>query len=159
MRVFRNPAFLAAVALTAIVALYFALVADFAFAFLRADEWMARGLGAGLIILPVVGTWWLFHEWRLGMTTQRMANQLDREGRLPLHDGETDASGRLTEEAAHALFEVARRETEERPNDWAVWFHVAHAYDANRDRTMARRSMRHAADLFRAERRAERLRR
>lgn len=159
MGIFRNPAFLAAVALTAIVALYFAFVADLAFAFIRTDEWAARGLGAALIILPMVGAWWLFHEWRLGASTQRMANRLDREGRLPIHDGETDASGKLTEDAATALFEVARRATEENPDDWAVWFHVAHAYEANRDRSMARRSMRHAADLFRAELRAERAQR
>ncbi len=156
MGAFRNPAFLAAVAMTAIVALYFALVADFAFAFIRTDEWAARGLGAALILLPLVGVWWLFHEWRLGTTIQRMANRLENEGRLPIHDGETDSAGRLTEDGATALFEVARRATEDRPDDWAAWFHVAHAYEANKDRSMARRSMRHAADLFRAERRAER---
>lgn len=154
MGVFRNPAFLAAVAITVIVALYFAFVADFAFAFLRADELAARGLGAGLLVLPIVGAWWLYHEWRLGITVQRMASQLTREDRLPVHSGERSSSGRLTDEAATAVYEAARQGVEDRPEDWAAWFAVAHAYEANRDRSMARKSLRHAADLYRAERKA-----
>lgn len=157
MGVFRNPGFLAAVAMTAVLSLYFVFVADFAFAFIRADDLLARGLGAALLILPFVGAWWLFHEWRLGITTQRMASQLDREGRLPIHDGELDAEGRLTEDASQAIFEVARRQVDANPDDWSTWFHVAHAYHANSDRKMSRSSMRHAADLFRAQRRRERL--
>lgn len=157
MGLFRNPAFLAAIAMTAVLSLYFVFVADFAFAFVRSDDLIARGLGAALLILPFVGAWWLFHEWRLGIATQRMASQLEREGRLPLHDGELDAQGRLTEDASQAIFEVARRGVDDKPDDWAAWFHVAHAYEANGDRKMTRASMRHAADLFRAERRRERL--
>ena len=156
MSLFRNPAFLAAVATTVIVALYFAFVADFAFAFLRADDLVAKGLGAALLVLPIVGAWWLVHEWRLGFAVQRMGAQLEREGRLPLHDGERDASGRLTEDAAQAIFEIARRTADERPDDWSAWFHVSHAYEANHDRRMARSSMLHAAELYRAERRRSR---
>ena len=156
MGVFRNPAFLAAVAITAVLSLYFALVADLAFAAIGEDDLLVRGIGAAMLVLPCVGAWWLFHEWRLGFTTQRMASQLDREGRLPIHDGETDAAGRLTEDVAQAVFEVARRQVDASPDDWSTWFHVAHAYDANRDRKMSRSSMRHAADLYRAERRSER---
>lgn len=156
MGVFRNPAFLAAVAITVIVAMYFVFVADFAFAFLRADELTARGLGAGLLVLPLVGAWWLFHEWRMGITVQRMSSQLEREGRLPAHAGERNAAGRLTEQAAEAVYETARRDAEERPEDWAAWFYVAFAYDANRDRSAARKSLRYAAELYRAERRSAR---
>ncbi|WP_084040337.1 hypothetical protein [Demequina sp. NBRC 110053] len=156
MKLFRNPAFLAAVAMTVIVALYFAFVADFAFAFLGAPETAAKLLGGALLVLPAVGVWWLFHEWRLGIDTQRMATQLEREGRLPIGGGETTPSGRLTDEAAEAAFEVARLGAEQNPDDWRAWFHVAHAYDDNRDRSMARRSMRHAAELFRAERKRDR---
>ncbi|WP_084104350.1 hypothetical protein [Demequina sp. NBRC 110056] len=156
MNLFRNPAFLAAVAMTVLVSLYFVFVADFAFAFLRAPEIAARILGGALLVLPTVGVWWLYHEWRLGITTQQMASQLEREGRLPIGGGETLPGGRLTEEAAEASFEAARRNAEINPEDWAAWFHVAHAYEDNRDRSMARKSMRHAADLYRAERKRAR---
>ncbi|MEX0913406.1 MAG: hypothetical protein WDZ57_00505 [Demequina sp.] len=158
MRMFRNPAFMAAVAITAIVALYFTLVAGRAVAFVRADEAAAKALGIALLVLPAIGVWYLIHEWRLGTTTQRMADVLDAQGRLPIHDGETKPSGRLTEESANAVFEVAQRGVEDNPDDWAAWFHVAYAYEASGDRSMARKSLRHAGDLFRAERRAARQR-
>jgi hypothetical protein len=156
VRLIRQPAVLAAASMSAVLLVYFVLVADRAFILLGTPEVAARGLGAGLLVMPIVGLWWMVHEWRLGTTVQRMADTLDREGRLPIHDGETRPSGRLTEDAAEAVFEVARRGVEDRPEDWAAWFHVAYAYEASRDRPMARKSLRHAADLFRAERRRSR---
>lgn len=154
MRLFRQPAFLAAVAMTVLLAMYFAFVAQYAVAFVMADAWAAKLLGLALLVLPAIGLWYVTVEWRLGTTVQRMADALEAEGGLPMHDGERDAQGRLTDEAAEAIFEVARRETEDNPTDWRSWFRVAWAYDANRDRSMARKSLRHAADLFRAERRS-----
>ncbi|MFV0633192.1 hypothetical protein [Demequina sp.] len=156
MGILRSPAFLAAVAITVIVAVYFAFVAEFAVAFLRADELDAKIMGGALLVLPTVGVWYLVHEWRLGITVQRMANELDRDGALPVHDGETTAAGRLTDEAAERVFEAARLEVEARPEQWEAWFAVSHAYDANRDRSMARKSMQRAAQLYRAQRRAAR---
>lgn len=147
---------MAAVAITAIVALYFSFVAGRAFAFIRADETQAQILGAALLVLPALGVWYLIHEWRLGTTVQKMADVLDAQNRLPLHDGPTKPSGKLTEEAAQAVFEVAHREVEDNPDDWVAWFHVAYAYEASGDRSMARKSLRHAGDLYRAECRAER---
>lgn len=148
----RNRHFLAAAATSSIVALYFALVAGRAIAFISTDDALARTLGAALLVLPIIGTWWLIHEWRLGTTVQRMADELDRDGRLPIHDGDQDERGRLTAEAQEAVFEVARRGVELRPDDWAAWFHVAYAYDAAGDRSMARKSLRHAGSLYRGGR-------
>ncbi len=153
MRFIRQPAVLMAATMPTVLVLYFVLVADRALILLRTPDAIARGFGAGLIVLPALGVWWLYHEWRLGVTVQRMADTLDSEGRLPIHDGETLPSGKLTDDAAMAVFEVALRGVESRPEDWAAWFHVAYAYEANRDRPMARKALRHAADLFRAERR------
>ncbi len=156
MRLIRQPAMLAAASMSMVLALYLVLVADRAIVLLSSPDVAARGFGAGLLVLPVIGVWWMAHEWRLGTTVQRMANILDRDGRLPIHDGETMPSGRLTDDAAEAVFEVARRGVEERPEDWVAWFHVAYAYEAARDRPMARKALRHAADLFRVERRSGR---
>ncbi len=154
MRLFRQPAFLAAVAMTVLLAMYFAFVAQYAVAFVMAEAWAAKALGLALLVLPAIGLWYVIVEWRLGTTVQRMADVLEAEGGLPLHDGEREPHGRLTDAAAEAIFEVARLEAEHSPDDWRAWFRVAWAYDANRDRSMARKSLRHAADLFRAERRA-----
>lgn len=156
MGLLRRPAFLAAATTFAIVALYFALVAGRAFMFIAADDPVARVLGVALLVLPSIGVWWMIHEWRTGTVVQHMANELERQNRLPLHDGERDERGKLTESAQVAVFEVARRDVDARPDDWAAWFHVAYAYDASGDRSMARKSLRHAGDLYRRARRATR---
>lgn len=149
MGLLRKRGFLAAAATSSIVALYFALVAGRAVVFIGTSDPIAKALGIALLLFPVLGAWWLLHEWRLGTAVQRMADELESEGRLPIHDGEQDSRGRLTSEAQEAIFEVARRGVELRPDDWAAWFHVAYAYEASKDRSMARKSLRHAAVLYR----------
>ncbi len=147
----RRPAFLAATAVTALLGLYIALVAGRAVVLIRDDAWIAKALGLLFFVLPVIAVWYLVNEWRLSMTVQRMASRLEAEGRLPLHDGEQSPSGRLTEQAAADVYEVARRGVELAPEDWAAWFHLAFAYDAAKERGEARRALRYAAQLFRQE--------
>ncbi len=156
MGLLRRPAFLAAAATCAIVAMYFALVAGRALMFIQTDDPVARVLGVALLVLPAIGVWWLGHEWRTGAVVQRMADELERQDRLPIHDGETDERGKLTKSAQVAVFEVARRNVDAHPDEWAAWFHVAYAYDASGDRSMARKSLRHAGDLYRRARRSAR---
>ena len=156
MGLLRKRGFLAAVATSSIVALYFALVAGRAVIFISTGDPVARVLGIALLFFPALGTWWLFNEWRLGTTVQRMADELEGEGSLPVHEGERDSRGRLTAEAQDVVFEIAKREVELRPDDWAAWFHVGFAYDTAGDRSMARRSLRHAATLYRTGRTAQR---
>ena len=154
MGVLRNRAFLGAVAICAILAMYFTMVVGRAIVFVETGDPIAIALGVALFVLPAVGVWWMVHEWRMGATVQRMANRLEAMGRLPMDDGERDDFGRLTEGARQAIYETARRGVEAAPEDWIAWFHVAYAYDAARDRAMARKSLRYAASLFRAEQRA-----
>lgn len=149
MGLLRKPAFLAAAAMSMIVALYFALVASRALAFIRTDDPVAKALGFALIVLPALGAWWLANEWRFGTTVQRMAKILEEQGRLPVQAGEVDEFGRPTEEARAENFELARRGVELEPTSWVAWFHVAYAYEASKDRAMARKSLRYAAELFR----------
>ena len=158
MKLIRNPAFLAAVTISMILLLYFGLVADRAIMLLGTEGAAAKGLGVALFVFPALGVWWMLHEWALGTTVQRMASTLEAEDRLPIHDGETLPSGKLTLDAAEAVFEVARRGVEAEPESWRAWFHVAYAYEAVRDRPMARKSLRHAGDLYRSERRGRALR-
>lgn len=156
MKLFRSPAFLAAVAMSVIVAMYFAFAAQLAVSFLQSSSPVGVALGAALILLPLIGMWYLAQEWRLGLAVQRMADDLDAAERLPVHDGARTPQGKLTDEAAQELFASVSQLTRDNPQDWAAWFHVAYAYDANRDRRMARRSLRYAAALYRDERHARR---
>ncbi|WP_152649896.1 hypothetical protein [Demequina globuliformis] len=152
----RSPAFLGAVAMTVILALYVGFAANFAWLLIRSDAWQAKALGVFLMVLPVIAGWYLVVEWRLGMTVQAMSRELTEREELPAFTGETTPAGRLTEEAAHEAFTLAKAEVDAAPERWEPWFRVAYAYEENRDRSMARKSLRHAADLFRAERRARR---
>jgi len=149
VRVFRNPAFLAAVAVSVLLLLYLGLVLQRALLLLRDDEAIAKAMGAALLVLPAIGIWYVAKEWRLGTTVQRMSTRLEEEGRLPVFEGAVSASGRLSDAAAEEAVSFASREVELAPGDWAAWFQVAWAYDAAGDRRQARKCLRYAADLFR----------
>lgn len=149
----RNRGFLAAAAMSSLVALYFALVAGRAVIFIGTDDPVAKALGFALLVLPAIGLWWLVLELRLGMAVQRMGDILERDDRLPALDGEFDTRGRLTPEAQEAAFETAKLGVELSPDDWVAWYHVGHAYGASGDKSMARKSFRHAATLYKQEKR------
>lgn len=147
----RRPAFLAATALTALLGIYVALVAGRAVVLLRDDALIAKALGAAFLVLPAIAVWFLVQEWRLGVAVQRMARRLEAEGRLPRADGPRTPSGRLAEDAARDAYDLARREVDLSPDDWAAWFHLAFAYEDLGDKSQARRSLRYAAQLLRRE--------
>lgn len=149
MRLIRRPAFLAAGALTTLLVLYISVVASLAFALLRDDSWVARGMGAAALVIPFVAAWFLWQEWRLVIAVQRMGDRLEAEGRLPIHDGPRTPTGKLEEQAARDVYEVARAGVEEQPESWVAWFHLAAGYAVMDDRAQARRSYRYAAELFR----------
>jgi hypothetical protein len=149
VNVFRNPAFLAAIATTVLLAIYLGLVAQRALAMLGSEALVAKAMGLALLVLPAIGVWYVAQEWKLGSAVQRMASRLEYEGRLPVFEGEALPSGRLPEEAAAQAVELATREVEMAPQDWVAWFHIAWAYDAAGDRRQARKCLRYAAELFR----------
>ena len=111
-------------------------------------------LGIGVLLFVLVGAVLLYHEVRFGVTTQRLGERLAREGGLPEipEDAERLPSGRLTREAADALFALRRAEVEAAPEDWRAWFRLGTAYGDARDTTRGRAAMRRAVRLERAER-------
>ena len=112
---------------------------------------IAKALGAAYLLLPLIGGWALVRELSFGAQTERMASTLDSEGGLPVDDLPRTPAGRIVREAADAQFPAYQAETEANPGDWRAWFRLSCAYDAAGDRTRARRSMRHAAKLFRGQ--------
>jgi len=149
VKLFRNPAFVAAISVTILLAFYLGLVTQRAVLLLNSNALIARAMGVLLLVLPVIGVWYIVKEWRLGTTVQRMASGLEAQGRLPAFAGEASSSGRLPDAAAAEAVEFASREVELAPEDWVAWFHVAWAYDAAGDRSQARKCLRYAADLYR----------
>lgn len=152
MGLMRNRGFLAAVAMTVLVGGYILLVAQMAYQFIVSGSLVGAAIGWALFLLPAIAVWFVVVELRLATTVQHMADALGRTGDLPLRT----SSGRLPEERREAVVAEASRKVEAQPESWKAWFHLGFAYDAAGDRRTARRTLRHAADLFRAERKAAR---
>lgn len=145
----RRPVVLAATALTALLAIYIALVAGRALALLSSDSLTGKALGAAFLVLPAIGAWYLWHEWSLGFAVQRMTARLEEAGRLPVHEGPRTPSGKLTDEAAHDVYEVAMRGVELEPESWIAWYHLAAGYAVVGDRVQSRKAYRYAWELAR----------
>lgn len=138
------------VAVTGLVAAYMAV---------RAFDLLATGslsgvlLGVGVLLLVALGAVLLYGEVRFGLATQRLGERLAEEGGLPEVPADLPRlpSGRLTRDAAHALFAERRAEVEAAPQDWRAWFRLATAYGDARDTGRGRTAMRRAVRLERAE--------
>jgi cytochrome c-type biogenesis protein CcmH/NrfG len=134
--------------LTAVLIVYFWLLADRAIALIGSGTAAGIALGIGVLLLPIIGVVLVGWELRFGWQTQRLARRLADDDLLP-DDSELPrrASGRVERTAADAHFEVIRAEVEAAPDDWRGWYRLAHAYDLAGDRKRARSSMRHAIEL------------
>ncbi|KDO10535.1 tetratricopeptide repeat protein [Amycolatopsis mediterranei] len=145
----RNVALL----LTAALIVYLFLLADRAFALFKTGTGVGIALGAGVLLLPVLGIWVVVVTWRNGLQVQRLSRQLDTEGALPdVSDLPRRPSGRVDREAADAWFGERRAEVEADQENWRVWYKLAYAYDIAGDRRRARETMKKAIELEAAER-------
>lgn len=148
----RTP-LVAALALTALLALYVVLVAGRAVALMRTGEPVGVALGVAFAVLPLLVLVLVAREWRLAIDVQRMADTLADRGELPADDLPRSPGGRIDRTAAATQFEVARAEAEHAdPADWGAWYRLAFAYDAAGDRRRARAALRHASRLHRGHR-------
>jgi hypothetical protein len=110
-------------------------------------------LGIGVLLLVLVGGLLVAGEVRLGAGSARLAARLAAEGDLgEPADLPRTPSGRLTAEAADALFAQRKGEVEAAPQDWRAWWRLAAAYGEARDTSAGRRAMRRALVLEKAER-------
>ena len=118
--------------------------------FLRADDLMARALGAGTLLLVAVGVWFMYHAVSFGVRTERLGKILEAEGSLPEDTVERSPGGRPDRAQADEQFERYRADTEAAPQDWRSWYRLAYAYDVAGDRSRARRTMKRAIDMHRS---------
>ncbi|SFQ05886.1 hypothetical protein SAMN05421810_104336 [Amycolatopsis arida] len=138
----------AAVLLTVALAVYLVLLAGRGVALVRTAEPVPVLLGAGVLLLPLLGVWVTVVTWRSGARIQRLSRKLAAEGALPDVSGlPRRPSGRVDRAAADAWFEERRAEVAAAPDDWRTWYRLAYAYDVAGDRGRARRTMRRAVEL------------
>ncbi|MFZ5872380.1 MAG: tetratricopeptide repeat protein [Actinomycetota bacterium] len=130
------------------VLFYLVLLGQRAWILVTSGEAGAAGLGAGLLVLPLLVAWAVWRELRFGMATERMARVLQAEGGMPAEELPRTPGGRVDRTAADAVFGRYREAVETSPEDWRAWFRLAWAYDTAGDRRRAREAMRHAVSLF-----------
>ncbi|WP_428830368.1 hypothetical protein [Cellulomonas endometrii] len=146
----RRTPLVAALALTALLALYVWVVAGRALALIRTGEPVGIALGVAFAVLPLLVLVLVAREWLLAIDVQRMADELADRGELPVDDLPRSPGGRIDRAAATAAFDGARAEAEAAdPDDWGAWYRLAFAYDAAGDRRRARAVLRHASRLHR----------
>jgi hypothetical protein len=100
-------------------------------------RWAAKGLGLGVVLLPLVGIIIVAGELRFGRATERLARLLQ----------EPDTALPADPDAA---FELRKAEALAAPDDWRAWYRLAVAYGNARDTARGRRAMRKAIALERA---------
>ncbi len=127
-----------------LVYLGFAVV--YASILLRDDNWIVNAMGSALLVIPLLGAWGLFAEWRFGIGVDRMRHELLDAGQFP-DEFQALASGRPDKDDALVRFDRFKAEVENSPESWSAWCRLGVAYDAAGDRSRARWAMRKALRL------------
>ncbi|WP_255955549.1 hypothetical protein [Streptomyces odontomachi] len=104
-------------------------------------------LGAAVLVIPVIGLWFLWSNTRFAWRAGRLAAELRAQGGLPADEVVRLPSGRADPASADAAFRRRRAETEQAPDDWRCWFRLAVAYRDARDTPRARHAIRRAIAL------------
>jgi hypothetical protein len=133
---------------TALLALYVWQIAGRGVAMIRDGHPALVGIGAAVLVLPLLVIAFIAREYRLATRVQRMADELAAAGELPVDDLPRSPGGRIDRAAADAAFADRRAGVEDAPEDWKAWYHLAFAYDAAGDRRRARAALRKASAMF-----------
>lgn len=130
-----------AIGLISVLGVYVIFAIDRGVSFIKQDSFGVRVLGVGVILIGTLGFYVIFKELRFGSTVAQLAQQAD-------FTGKPDNNTPLTEAQCAELFDDAQSAVAEQPGDWQSWYHLANAYDLNRDRGRAREAMRTAIRLY-----------
>ncbi|WAZ24499.1 hypothetical protein STRCI_005924 [Streptomyces cinnabarinus] len=140
-------------ALTAAVLLvYFVLVGSRGVMLIKAGTLLTVTFGVSVLILPVIGVWFLWKNTEFVRKANALAAELDAEGGLPVDELKRTPSGRIDRDSADEVFARRKAETEDAPEDWRSWFRLAVAYHDARDTPRARKAMQRAITLREATR-------
>jgi hypothetical protein len=137
------------VLLVVVLAFYFVLIGAGGIGLLGDHRWSVKGLGVGVLLLPLVGVVIVVNELRFGRETERLARLLDQPDDVPdaVIDDPYDPYGGATPDDPDAAFELRKAEVEAAPDDWRRWYRLAVAYGDARDTARGRRTMRKAIVL------------
>ncbi|KJY40809.1 MULTISPECIES: hypothetical protein [unclassified Streptomyces] len=131
----------------AVLVVYFVLVGSRGVLLIRQGTWLTVTFGAAVLILPVIGVWFLWKNTQFVTRANQLATELEAEGGLPVDELERDEYGRILRDSADEVFARRKAETEDAPGDWRSWFRLAVAYHDARDTPRARKAMQRAIAL------------
>ncbi|WP_328395743.1 hypothetical protein OHS70_09735 [Streptomyces sp. NBC_00390] len=131
----------------AVLVVYFVLVGSRGVMLLQQGTALTVTFGAAVLILPVIGVWFLWKNTEFVKKANALAAELDAEGGLPVDELARTPGGRIDRDSADEVFAKRRAETEDSPDDWRCWFRLAVAYHDARDTPRARRAMQRAIAL------------
>ncbi|MFD5056710.1 tetratricopeptide repeat protein [Streptomyces tendae] len=131
----------------AVLVFYFALVGSRGVLLIKTGTVLTVTFGVAVLILPVIGLWFLWKNTQFVRRANALAAELDAEGGLPVDELKRTPSGRVDRESADAVFALRKAETEDAPGDWRSWFRLAVAYHDARDTPRARKAMQRAIAL------------
>ncbi|MFJ4848745.1 MULTISPECIES: hypothetical protein [unclassified Streptomyces] len=131
----------------AVLVVYFALVGARGVWLIQDGRPVTVVLGLAVLVLPVIGVWFLVRTTRFARDAGRLARELEAEGGLPEDELVRTPSGRIDRSSADAVFARRKAETEAAPEDWRAWFRLAVAYHDARDTPRARKAMQRAIAL------------
>ena len=136
-----------ALAMSALLLLYIALLSNTAIALLETGVAVAQIMGALIVAFPIVGVWAIYVELRFGLAAEKLVAQIIAEGTWPDLGIETRPSGRAVRASADAAFAKWSAAAQQNDTDFHAWFNLSLAYDACGDRRRARAAMRKAIAL------------
>ncbi|MFJ2260412.1 hypothetical protein ACIOKD_19055 [Streptomyces sp. NPDC087844] len=131
----------------AVLVVYFVLVGSRGVMLLQHGTLLTVTFGVAVLILPVIGVWFLWKNTQFVKRANRLATELDAEGGLPVDELVRTPAGRIDRDSADEVFARRKAETEDAPDDWRSWFRLAIAYHDARDTPRARKAMQHAIAL------------
>ncbi|MGW0733565.1 hypothetical protein [Streptomyces sp. NPDC002851] len=134
-------------ALAAALVVYFVLVGSRGVLLIREGTAVTVTFGAAVLVLPLIGVWFLWQTTQFARKAGALAAELEAEGGLPVDELKRTPSGRIDRDSADEVFAKRRAETEDAPDDWRTWFRLAVAYHDARDTPRARKAMQRAIAL------------
>lgn len=134
-------------ALAAALVGYFVLAGSRGVLLIRAGTAITVTFGVAVLVLPLIGVWFLWKTTRFARRANALAAELEAEDGLPVDELKRTPSGRIDRDSADEVFARRRAETEDSPDDWRCWFRLAVAYHDARDTPRARKAMQRAIAL------------
>ncbi|HEY1179989.1 MAG TPA: tetratricopeptide repeat protein [Phytomonospora sp.] len=131
----------------AVLVFYFVLVGSRGVMLIQSGTAVTVTFGVAVLILPVIGLWFLWKNTQFVRRANALAAELDAEGGLPVDELRRTPGGRIDRDSADEVFAKRKAETESAPDDWRSWFRLAVAYHDARDTPRARKAMQRAIAL------------